>query len=63
MKEIAERERLTELIKKALTYNIGKSCKLAENIADCLIENGVIIPPVKLGQTAYSPFGDEIEKN
>lgn len=25
-----------------------------ESVADCLIENGVIVPPVKVGQTVYS---------
>lgn len=28
----------------------------AESIADYLFENGVIVPPVKVGQTVYGPF-------
>lgn len=38
------RERLVELLGDYL---------YAEQIADHLLENGVIVPPVKLGQTVY----------
>ena len=38
-----ERIRLIELIRNSLKKHIGKSCMLAENIADDLIENGVIV--------------------
>ena len=36
-------KRLVELIKESLNKHIGKSCLLAENIADDLIANGVIV--------------------
>lgn len=57
---MSERERLIELIKHSLMENIGKSCKLADNIADCLLENGVIVPLVKIGNTVYH-FGYSFE--
>lgn len=47
------RDRLIELTKASLIRHIDKSCKLAENIADDLIVNGVIVPPVKVGQKIY----------
>jgi len=56
------KKRLVDLIKTSLMENIGKSCRLAENIADFLLENGVIVPmiedsdivpPIKLGDTTY----------
>ena len=59
------RERLTELIQNADTYD-GHECKLctkddvscgrcgAEKLADHLLANGVIVPPVRVGQTVYS---------
>lgn len=37
------REKLVELIFDSLCRNIDKSCKLAENIADDLINNGVTV--------------------
>ena len=37
------REKLVELIFDSLCRNIDKSCKLAENIADDLISNGVTV--------------------
>ena len=37
------REKLVELIFDSLCRNIDKSCKLAENIADDLITNGVTV--------------------
>ena len=47
------RERLIESVKNSLNKHIGKSCLLAENIADDLLENGVIVPPCKVGTTIY----------
>lgn len=47
------RERLISLIKDSLFKHIDKSCNLAENIADDLLENGVVVPPCKVGQTVY----------
>ena len=37
------REKLVELIFDSLCRHIDKSCKLAENIADDLISNGVTV--------------------
>lgn len=48
---MTERERLIELLDNSLTkYN------LAENIADELLANGVIVPPCKVGDTVYEVF-------
>ena len=47
------RDRLIELTKASLIRHIDKSCKLAENIADYLLENGVITPKVKVGDKLY----------
>lgn len=47
------RDRLVELIKSSLIRHIDKSCKLAENIADDLLADGVIVPPAKVGQKIY----------
>lgn len=47
------KERLVELIKDSLNRHIGKSCLLAENIADDLLANGVIVPPCKVGEMVY----------
>lgn len=50
---MTEREMLINLIKKILHTHIGKSCLLAENIADDLLENDVIVLPCKCGDTVY----------
>ena len=56
---MTERERLVELIKngfftkpvyEALCTNKRKACDF---LADYLLENGVIVPPVKVGDTVY----------
>lgn len=47
------RDKLIKLIKDSLNKHIGKSCLLSENIADHLIENGVIVPPCKVGDKVY----------
>ena len=47
------RERLIEIIKESLVKNIDYTHKLAENITDDLLANGVIVPPCKVGQTVY----------
>ena len=44
------RERLIELIQKSVD---GCARNWAEKIADYLLENGVIVPPVKVGDTVY----------
>lgn len=47
------RDRLIKLIKNSLNKHIGKSCMLAENITSDLLENGVFVPPCKVGDTVY----------
>ena len=61
-----DREKLIEIVRNSLKKNIGKSCKLAENIVDDIIGAGVIVPPVYVGGTVYeirrkavSPSGRE----
>lgn len=39
------RKNLIELIRSSLMKYVGKSCKLAENIADDLLQNGVMALP------------------
>ena len=57
------KSRLIEMVKKSLIRHIDKSCKLAENIADDLLSEGVIVPPCKVGTTLYflynSPYADK----
>ena len=48
-----DRDRLIAIVKDSLIRNIGKSCKLAENITDDLINEGVIVPPCKVGDLVY----------
>lgn len=57
---MTEKERLSELLEKAIRYADenyhgrpfdGKFCGL---MADYLLANGVILPSVKIGQTVYS---------
>ena len=48
-----DREKLIEIVRNSLKKNIGKSCKLAENIVDDIIGAGVIVPPVQVGATVY----------
>lgn len=49
------RDRLVELIKQARQRTKNANCDIERNMlfADHLIENGVIVPPVKLGQTIF----------
>ena len=58
------RDTLIKKIKDSLNRHIGKSCLLAENIADDLLANGVIIPPIEVGQTVWyvDDFTEEIEE-
>ena len=44
---MSERERLVAIIKQSVVPYF------AEEIAEYLLENGVIVPPVKIGQTVY----------
>jgi hypothetical protein len=61
------RDRLVEMIKNSLHRHIGKSCLLAENIADDILADGVIVPPCKVGQTVYyfshRPFNLSVQAN
>ena len=60
---MTERERLIELLKNdncPSPFVCDANCKYinsdncsAERIADYLLENGVIVPPVKIGDTVY----------
>lgn len=52
---MTERERLIELIQNAVN---GCARYWAEIIADHLLSNGVIVPPVKIGQTVYPLYAD-----
>lgn len=58
---MTERERLIELIQKSVN---GCARNWAETIADYLLANGVIVPPVMAGQKVYisrSLMNDVIE--
>ena len=50
---MTERERLIELVKQSLIKHIDKTCKLAENITEDLLANGVIVPPCMVGDMVY----------
>ena len=47
------RERLIKFIKNSLIKHIDKSCLLAENIADDLLADGIIVPPCKVGDIVW----------
>jgi hypothetical protein len=51
------RDRLTELIKDSSQY-IRDDTALIERIANHLLANGVLVPPVKIGQTVYRIYWD-----
>ena len=48
---MSERERLIKLL--GCKYNCVDRNKCLEEQADNLLENGVIVPPVEVGQTVY----------
>ena len=48
-----QKERLIELLDECRCIN-GAGIDLMEKKADFLIQNGVMIPPVRIGQTVYS---------
>ena len=57
------RERLIQLIKQAHTdylLNDDYAVSIYEFIADRLIENGVIVPPVREGQTVWFARGNGV---
>lgn len=47
------RDRLIKLVKDSLVKNVDYTCKLAENITDDLLANGVIAPPCKVGDAVF----------
>lgn len=49
---MTERERLIEIISTTIYPRIGADP--AEVVADFLLDNGVILPPVKVGDTVYA---------
>lgn len=55
---MTEREKLIELIMQVLSiiesyFDSSQNKKIAELIADYLIENDIIVPPCKIGDTVY----------
>ena len=50
---MTDRDRLIAIVKDSLIRNISKSCKLAENITDDLVNEGVMLPPCKVGDLVY----------
>lgn len=52
---MTDRDRLIELIKEAKKNTKGANCDLEREMlfADYLLENGVIVPPCKIGDTIY----------
>ena len=60
---MAERERLIELLKKApyganaITLSDKHKDSILGEIADYLLENGVIVPPVKMGERRIDDLG------
>lgn len=52
---MTDRERLIELMKKGYE-NVPVGGFVYEGIADHLLDNGVIVPPCKVGDTVYYPW-------
>lgn len=51
---MSEKERLSELLSKALVKaNDNYGIPNTKQLADYLIKNGVVVPPVKVGQKVY----------
>ena len=50
-----QKERLVELIKQAKKQTKNANCDIERNMifADYLLENGVIVPPCKVGDVVY----------
>lgn len=64
---MTDMERLVELIKQAKKQTKNANCDIEKNMifADYLLENGVIVPPCKVGDVVYfvarnsgEPIGD-----
>ena len=47
------RDKLTKIIKESLVKNIDYTHRLAENITDDLLAEGVIVPPCKVGDDIW----------
>jgi hypothetical protein len=64
---MTDRERLIELIDKVLVkYDRGCLPFVMNEIADCLLANGVIVLPCKVGDTVWeidadNPFEEELQ--
>ena len=61
---MTERNRLLQLIEQAeekfpTMGNLVFKMTVEEYVADCLIENGVVILPCKVGDTVYSIWEDD----
>lgn len=50
---MTERDKLIDLITEANIKLFGSQKSFVEFIADYLLENGIIVPPVKFGDTVY----------
>ena len=59
---MTERERLIDLIQSADISLFGTDKSFAEVYADYLLENGVIVPPCKIGDTVYYVSRRRIER-
>lgn len=53
-----QRKRLIELLSKPIFPKIGVDP--AEVVADYLLDNGLIVPPCKVGDTVYSIYRGEV---
>lgn len=54
---MTEREKLIQLIGEIKSYEYGGIAKVTdEGLADYLLKNGVIVPPVNVGDTVYHLF-------
>ena len=53
------RDRLIELFMDSEAFNGADGRADAKHIADHLLENGVIVPPCKVGDTVYIVCGDD----
>lgn len=68
MNREAERKRLVELlygsklIHNAFNNDEGLAHHLIMNLATNLIDNGIVVPPVKVGQTVYALVIEKIEE-
>lgn len=61
---MTERERLIELLKKAplcnRDFDLQYSDGTIEKFAEYLLENGVIVPPCKVGDTVYCEYNKKV---